>query len=851
MASMKDCCGTPGDSSPQEAETPSVMSGTARKKILLVEDEAVATLIVTELLKRNGYEVANVSSGETAVEATRTDPSIDLVLMDINLGEGIDGTEAAKRILEVRGLPIVFLTSHAEQDMVEKVRGITRYGYVIKNSGNFVLLSSIEMAFELCEAIGNVERKNEELIETNRKLRESEVLLNETGKMAKVGGWEFDIATMEQAWTEEIYRIHEVDLTHRPTVSKGIDFYAPAARPVIERAVQSAIELGEPFDVELDFITAKGNHRRVHAIGKADRERGKVFGTFQDITEYRQVEETLRQKVRDLGERVKELNCLYGVAKVIAESGTSIDEVCIKAVHLIPPGWYSPENTCARITFEGREFSTDNFRETPWKLSAGITASGKHAGSVEVFLLEKEPSESIGLFLDEERTLLDYVAKILGTMVERRLAEEALQKIEWMLTKNAQPRALRIQSGRLANADVIRLNTGRLILDSVGEAALSEIADDYLDLLESCAAIYEKNGDYAYGIFTSEWCKFMDEAGRNLCGTRDDREALASGKWLCHESCWNEASRASVESGRPVDIACKGGIHIYAVPICADNGVIGSINFGYGTPPQDLQKINELASLYGVNAEKLLEMAKTYQPRPSYIIDIAKKRLESSARLIGEIVERTRAEEKIKSLLSEKELLLREVHHRIKNNMCTLMNLLTLQSNTLRDPSAVSSLEDARSRVQSMMVLYDKLYMAPDYRKISTKEYFTALIDEITGMFPGKGFVAIEKHIEDLTLDANTLSPLGIILNELLTNAMKYAFTGRDKGAISVSLSLKGTHATLIIEDDGVGIPESVDISASTGFGLMLVGMLAEQLRGTIRLEHHRGTKFTLEFDGE
>jgi len=129
-------------------------------------------------------------------------------------------------------------------------------------------------------------------------LKKRESLLNEMGRIAKVGGWEFDAETQKQLWTKEVYRIHEVDENYEPTVSKGIDFYAPASRPVIERALQRAIEYGEPFNVELEIITAKGNHRWVNANGKADRERGTkkiISGTFQDVTERRQAEENIRQ----------------------------------------------------------------------------------------------------------------------------------------------------------------------------------------------------------------------------------------------------------------------------------------------------------------------------------------------------------------------------------------------------------------------------------------------------------------------------------------------------------------------------------------------------------------------------
>ena len=111
------------------------------KKILLVEDEAIIALSEAGIIQRHGYKIITAYNGEAAVDSVRSDPEISLVLMDIDLGTGIDGNETARRILKQRELPIVFLTSHAEKHMVDKVKDITRYGYILKNAGEFVLMA--------------------------------------------------------------------------------------------------------------------------------------------------------------------------------------------------------------------------------------------------------------------------------------------------------------------------------------------------------------------------------------------------------------------------------------------------------------------------------------------------------------------------------------------------------------------------------------------------------------------------------------------------------------------------------------------------------------------------------------
>ncbi len=133
-------------------------------------------------------------------------------------------------------------------------------------------------------------------------LRQSQSLLTETERLGHVGGWEFNIDTQVQTWTEEVYRIHEVDFTRQPTVDEGVNYYTPESRPRVERAVQRAIEHGEPFDEEWEIITAKGHRRWVQAIGQADLDHRRIFGFFQDITVRKQTERALQKSEAALRE---------------------------------------------------------------------------------------------------------------------------------------------------------------------------------------------------------------------------------------------------------------------------------------------------------------------------------------------------------------------------------------------------------------------------------------------------------------------------------------------------------------------------------------------------------------------
>jgi DNA-binding response OmpR family regulator len=263
--------------------------------------------------------------------------------------------------------------------------------------------------------------------------------------------------------------------------------------------------------------------------------------------------------------------------------------------------------------------------------------------------------------LEELSGDLEYGIMVLRNRAERKRAKEALRQIEWMLSrKPSSPEGQTDSADGQGYGDLTALNRGGLIARSIDKRVLRGIAGEYLDLLDTSSAIYEINGDYAFGIFSSRWCRLMDRASRRLCHTDDNSAALASGRWLCHESCWTCCSRLAIDTRAPVDIECNGGIRLYSVPILAGEEVIGAINFGYGDPPRDPEKLRALAGSYALDIEELIREAGDYNTRPAFIIEMAKQRLQVSARLIGILVERNRAEEALQQLNEELEQRVRE-----------------------------------------------------------------------------------------------------------------------------------------------------------------------------------------------
>jgi two-component sensor histidine kinase len=212
------------------------------------------------------------------------------------------------------------------------------------------------------------------------------------------------------------------------------------------------------------------------------------------------------------------------------------------------------------------------------------------------------------------------------------------------------------------------------------------------------------------------------------------------------------------------------------------------------------------------------------------------------------IVEIKEAKDKIKASLEEKELLLRELHHRVKNNLQIILSLINLQSNGIKDQEDLEIFRESQSRVKSMAIIHEKLYQSADFASINFEEYIRSLVSYLLSYYSTSSIQAEIDVEKDIVLNMDTAVPCGLIINELVTNSIKFAFTGKENGRIYIKLYSDDGFFTMIIGDNGIGLPQGLDIDNPQKLGLQLVRTLIDQLEGKVEFDGKNGTEFKIKF---
>ena len=236
-------------------------------------------------------------------------------------------------------------------------------------------------------------------------------------------------------------------------------------------------------------------------------------------------------------------------------------------------------------------------------------------------------------------------------------------------------------------------------------------------------------------------------------------------------------------------------------------------------------------------------------------LDVQIKPLQDNNSFLGHLVSltditRTKvAEENAQKALEEKELLMKEIHHRVKNNLMVISSLLNLQSRYVKDEEARDILKESRNRANSMALIHERLYGFSDLKNINFGEYIRSLTTDLFRNYAvDTSNIKLEMAVEDIQIDVDKAVPLGLILNELISNCLKYAFPADNKGTLKIVFKKEDDNCILKVKDDGVGIPADIDVKKSDTLGLTLVRGLVEQIEGQLTFDMDHGTEVTIIF---
>lgn len=783
--------------------------------ILLVEGPATAPVVGRRGLEDCGYTVTHVSTGEEGVRVL-LDPaaSFDLVLVDVDLDGTMDGVATAQAILSRRSIPVIFLTARTDRSAVERIAGVASVGCVVKDTGIAILDTAIRTALRIHTggaspgSISEMARGpawESQLLDCFFSQSMYGFLLTmldepvewdeETDKSAALDyiiGHE-RIVRVNEAMLEQ-YGSREEDMVGQSLEAR----FSGMGRDNLRAAIQQVNDQGRclietrerradgtPVVIVGDYVSLRDHQGRI--VGH--------FGAQVDITGRKAMEDQLRSLSDNIpGGTVYQVvlnedgkrRFTYVSAGVERIFGVTPRQVLDNAETIY--GAYLEEDLERVAAAEACALRT----QAPFYIEARIRRSDGEIRWIQAqSSLRRMPDNSIvadGVCID---------------ITERKAAEDSLLKEEALV------RVLLELATGFINTPQDRFETAvQAMLARVGEFTGLDRVYIFMHDLERQVTSN-----------THEWC------GEGIAPQMENLQNIPFSDFAEWHAAWEAGDIVHIPSvaAMPGELATRrilkmqGIESLVAIPLVDGEGILGFVGF-------DAMKTGRVFS------DREIELLRVL------------------AEIVSNALARHAAEKEVRRLVSEKETLLTEVHHRVKNNITAIAALLRLSAEEAVGEEAQATLRNARGRLESMRSLYDRLLLERDYSALSAKTYLEELVAAILELAPGKQRPFVTVTAEDVQLDVKQLFPLGLVVNELVTNALKYAFAESTGGSVDISLHARDGSLELVVRDDGTGLPASYNRESSTGFGLTLVEMLADQLRGSFRMESEGGLVSTLQF---
>ncbi|MDZ7680473.1 MAG: PAS domain S-box protein [Fodinibius sp.] len=742
-----------------------------------------------------------------------------------------------------------------EQHWTEEYRYLNADGnYSIVEDRGYIIRNSENEATRMIGAMRDVTER-----------RELKNLLDQAYSMARIGAWEIDLEKDTVYWSPITKEIHEVEPNFEPDLETGISFYKEGkSRAVIKEAVKKAIEDGTSWDEELQIVTAKGNERWVRAKGEPEIIEGqcrRIYGVFQDIHERKQAQikmlDALQERQRIL-ERITEAFFAVDEDWTVTYWNSMAEEIIgvARSEVLGQNLWVKfPEAKDLkfikqyRIAFE--EQKTVSFQEYYPPLEAWLEVQAYPSeDGLSIFFRDITDRKRDQLELEkayqEKETILESIGDGFFTVNKdwnvtywNSAAEEMLEtpkevivgKNLWDVFSDATDLPSYTDYHRAMEERVsINFKDYWEHLDRWFDISVYPSAEGisvyFKDITEQKERekqlreinrkdqlILESTAEGIYGIDTEGNCTFINGAASKMLGYRSEECIGENMHELIHHKYGN--GEHYPESECPIFVSKNNHENCRVV-----DGVFWRAD----------------GSCFDVE----------YTSNPM----IEDGEIKGAVVTFSDITERKQHERALKESLKEKETLLLEIHHRVKNNLAVVSGMMQLQAFEEGDEAIRRKLTDSVNRIQTMGTIHELLYQSESFSSLEFGKNIKKLVTDISQTFQAKIDLDITFDLETITLNINQAVPVSLIINEVVTNVFKHAFDENDQGTLRVKMRKKNNSITLQISDNGKGLPPDFHISKHPGsLGLQLIVTLSQQLEGNYNYESKKGkTHFVLTF---
>lgn len=859
-------------------------------KILIVEDEAVIAMEVKHAVERLGYSAAAITdNGLDAVNlAKQLQP--DIILMDIVLKGPIDGIDAALKINSLAKIPIVYLTAYQTDEILERSKATRPYGYLLKPLNERDLNSCLRMALYR--------------FDTEKRLKESEERYFRLADNARDMIFRMSLVNGIYEYINKaclsVTGYSRDDFYNTPLfITKIIH---PDWKEYFENE-WAKLKTGEAAPVyEFQIINKKGevrwlNQRNVLINNDFDIPAA-IEGIVTDVTNQKQFELALKQSETKYRNLTKNAPVAF-TRLIVGENRYEIvnDEFEKQSGYTLEEfNDLSEEQYNNLIHFDDRTHVMGEYKNWVRNGSSGVKnlvyriinksgntlwldsyhyadhdAEGKPVAINQLYFNINERIESDNVLRESKQYLDAFFSQSLDGI---------------FIAKTSTPVAW---SGNINKDETLDFIFGDIKLTKVNAPLCDQFGMTEQQALKVHPLEYYKGN---MGPVRDRWKKFLDEGylhvneyfkkqhgediyieGDYYClydSKKDFIGYLGIQRDMTERKQAEENIKLSEEKFRAVAEAIPAQVVIFQDDKFVYVNPYSEVITGFS--PQELLHMNfwdiihpeyaEIAKERGLARQRGEDVPDSYEMK---VITKSgtEKWINYSARVINfngrpavigtstDITQQKNADEEVKRSLREKEILLKEIHHRVKNNLQIVTSLLKLQSSYVKDENVKRLFKESQNRVQSMSLIHQKLYQTKDLSHIDFKDYIETVVTHLQhsfGILEDRVLVSID--VKDIVMSIDNAIPAGLIINELVSNSLKHAFPVNARGSIYINLAFDEHNREywLVIRDNGIGMPDDINIKKTESFGLKLVSTLVSQMSGSIETFTKGGCEYRIMF---